>query len=166
MTKAATKVKASRKLSDKQKAAAREYLVDHNKTQALIRAGYSAKTAKQAAWRLFTNVYFVEYVTKLLQEQAKRLELDADYVLTNLVEISERCLKGKPVMEYNKETKQLEPVYDEDGNQVWTFDSSGANRANELIGKHLAMFTDVKEVKTSNIDKLLAAIEDDEANGV
>lgn len=43
-------------LSAKQQAFAREYLVDRNATQAAIRAGYSAATAKQQGARLLTNV--------------------------------------------------------------------------------------------------------------
>jgi phage terminase small subunit len=36
-----------------------------------------------------------------------------------------------------------EPLADKEGNIVeWRFDSSGANKALESIGKHLGMFTD------------------------
>ena len=41
-----------KKLTEKQKAFCDEYLIDLNATQAAIRAGYSAKSARQAAWNL------------------------------------------------------------------------------------------------------------------
>ena len=121
-------------LTDKQKQAAKEYLIDLNQTKALERAGYSKKTAKQQACRLFTNVYFQEYVQKLMQERTERVETDANWVLTRLTEVAERCMQAEPVLMW------------EDGKRVpsgeFKFDSSGANRALELIGKHHAMFVD------------------------
>jgi phage terminase small subunit len=48
---------------------AREYLLDLNGTRAAIAAGYSAKTASQAASRMLRNVK----VRALLKEQWRRL---------------------------------------------------------------------------------------------
>lgn len=42
-------------MSPKQEAFVREYLIDRNGTQAAIRAGYSAKTAKEQASALLTK---------------------------------------------------------------------------------------------------------------
>ena len=52
---------------------ANEYLVDLNATQAAIRAGYSAKTAGTAGWRLLKDVDIVEAL------HARKAELDAEY---------------------------------------------------------------------------------------
>ena len=43
-------------LTPKQEAFVREYLIDLNATQAAIRAGYSAKTAKDGAAQLLANI--------------------------------------------------------------------------------------------------------------
>ncbi len=43
-------------MNPKQQRFAEEYVVDHNATQAAIRAGYSERTAKQQGHRLLTNV--------------------------------------------------------------------------------------------------------------
>ena len=43
-------------MNAKQKRFAEEYSVDHNGAQAAIRAGYSARTAKQTASRMMANV--------------------------------------------------------------------------------------------------------------
>jgi phage terminase small subunit len=45
-------------------------------------------------------------------------------------------------MVFDPINKAMAQKVDEDGNNVWEFDSSGANKALELLGRHLAMFTD------------------------
>ena len=49
-------------MSPKQQRFAEEYVVDHNATQAAIRAGYSERTAKQQGSRLLTKVDVIEAV--------------------------------------------------------------------------------------------------------
>jgi phage terminase small subunit len=67
----------------------------------------------------------------------------ADYVLTGIREIAERCLQRAPVMVgRGDDRKQL---VDDEGRHVWTFDSSGANKAFESLGKHLKLFTEKHE---------------------
>lgn len=124
------------KLSDKQEMFIREYLVDLNGTQAAIRAGYSEKGASVTATRLLANVSIRARIEELQQERAKKLELDADWVLQRLKDISDKCMQEVPVEVFNYRTKEMEPTGE------YTFDSQGANRATELIGKHLGMFKD------------------------
>lgn len=57
-------------LTAKQKRFCDEYLIDLNATQAAIRAGYSAKTARSQGQRLLTNVDVQEY----LQDFQKRID--------------------------------------------------------------------------------------------
>ena len=66
------------KLTKKQEAFCREYVVDFNGRQAAIRAGYSKKTADEQASRLLTNVKVADRVKELTNEQSKRLEITAD----------------------------------------------------------------------------------------
>ena len=57
-----------------------------------------------------------------------------------------------PVMRYDREAKCKVQVTDDDGQGVWTSDSSGANRALELLGKHLGTFSDnINLTVTDNI---------------
>ena len=65
-----------------------------------------------------------------------------EYVIEGLKEVSERCLQRVPVMRFNYKTKELEQEKDENGNDVWKFDSQGSNKAFELLGKHLGLYTD------------------------
>src|SRR6185436_17219992 len=108
-----------------------EYLIDQNATQAAIRAGYSDKTAYSQGQRLLKNVEINDRITQKLQEQLRRRELSAEYVINSLIEVAERCKQGEPV---------LDKLGHETG--IWKFDSTGANKALELLGKHLSLFTD------------------------
>lgn len=139
-------------LSPKQAAFVREYLVDLNGTQAAIRAGYSPKTAVVQGSRLLTYANIQSAIQKAMDKRAAKVEVSAEYVLRNLMEVSERCLQRAPVMVgQGKERKQAQEwVMDpETGEEVlanvWQFDAQGVCRANELIGKNLKMFTDKVE---------------------
>lgn len=130
----------SDKLTAKQAAFAQEYLIDLNATQAAIRAGYSAKTASACAARLLTNVNVASAIAKAQEQRSQRTEITADYVLKGLQEIAERCLQRAPVMAGRGEDRAQ--VTDDEGRGVWEFDATGANKAFELLGKHLQLFTD------------------------
>ena len=118
-------------LTAKQKRFIEEYLLDLNATQAAIRAGYSEKTAHVQGPRMLENVRVKQAITDAQKERTERVQIDQDWVLARLKLISDRCV-------------QEEAVCDRDGNQTgeFKFDSSGANRATELIAKHLGMFVD------------------------
>lgn len=74
-------------LSPKQRQFVQEYLVDLNATQAAIRAGYSAKTAKQQGARLLTNVDVATALSEAQAKRAERVEITQDMVLKELAKI-------------------------------------------------------------------------------
>lgn len=135
------------KLTDKQTAFVREYLVDLNATQAAIRAGYSERTASRIGPQLLGKTCVREAIEKAQAKRARRVEVTQDYVLSNLVEVVERTMQRAPVMD-----RKGEQVTDEEGRAVWTFDAKGANRALELLGKHLGIFTDKVRAEVSGPD--------------
>jgi phage terminase small subunit len=114
-----------------------EYLIDLNATKAALRAGYSAKTANKIGTQLLGKTGIKTAINEALVERRKKTEISAEYVLMSLREVVERCLQRVPVT--NMKGKQ---VQDEDGNNLWEFNSAGANKALELLGKHLGIFTD------------------------
>jgi phage terminase small subunit len=87
-------------LTPKQEAFVREYLLDLNATQAAIRAGYSARTAKQQGARLLTNVDVSAALVAAKQERSQKTQIDADWLLTRLAEES---------------TADVAELYNEDG---------------------------------------------------
>lgn len=135
------------KLTDKQAAFVRQYLVDLNATQAAIRAGYSERTASRIGPQLLGKTCVREAIEKAQAKRARRVEVTQDYVLSNLVEVVERTMQRAPVTD-----RKGEQVTDEEGRAVWTFDAKGANRALELLGKHLGIFTDKLKAEVSGPD--------------
>jgi hypothetical protein len=77
-------------------------------------------------------------IAEIAQEQAEEIAVTVDYVRDSLKEVAERCMQTIPVLDGNGE-----PTGE------YKFDSSGANRALELLGKHLKMFTDKLEQEGS-----------------
>lgn len=135
------------KLTDKQAAFVREYLVDLNATQAAIRAGYSERTASRIGPQLLGKTCVREAIENAQAKRARRVEVTQDYVLSNLVEVVERTMQRAPVLD-----RKGEQVTDEEGRAVWTFDAKNANRALELLGKHLGIFTDKIRAEVSGPD--------------
>lgn len=72
-------------LTDKQERFCKEYVIDLNATRAAIAAGYSEKTANAAASRLLTNVKVENKIQELQKAIAKKLEVDAEWVLKRLI---------------------------------------------------------------------------------
>lgn len=130
-------------LTPKQRAFVEQYLLDLNATQAAIRAGYSADTAGSIGGENLQKPEIQAAIQAALDERSERTKIDSDYVLQGLKEIAQRCMQRAPVMV--RRGKHLVHLVDEDGNHVWKFDSSGANRALELLGKNLKLFTDKLE---------------------
>lgn len=130
-------------LSEKHELFAREFLVDLNATQAAIRAGYSEKTAKQQGSRLLTKADIRAYIDEKQQTRAENLELSAEWVLEKLSAVAYRAMRSEPVLKWDPEQRAMV----ESGE--YEFDSTGANRALELIGKHLGMFKEKIEITTN-----------------
>ena len=97
---------------------AKEYAVDHNATQAAIRAGYSTKTAKSQGQRLLTNADIRKAVNQADTKATTKLELTHQLVLEGLHGIAT-----------NEDTT-----------------ASARVRAYELLGKHQGLFTERVEV--------------------
>ncbi len=62
-------------MTPKQQRFAEEYVVDHNATQAAIRAGYSERTAKQQGSRLLTKVDVIEAVRAKEARLSRKIEV-------------------------------------------------------------------------------------------
>lgn len=132
-------------ITEKQKRFAEEYIIDLNATQAAIRAGYSEKTSMEQGYQLLQKTLVQQYIQQLMDKRSKKTEITAEWVLNSIKEVAERCMQKVPVMYFDKETKMYVQEKTEDGEGVWQFDSSGANKSLENLGKHLKLFTDKVE---------------------
>lgn len=77
------------KLTPKQQRFVDEYLVDLNGTQAAIRAGYSAKTARSKAAQLLAKVNIEQAIQARMGERSEKVGVNAEYVLTRLHQIDQ-----------------------------------------------------------------------------
>tara|TARA_R110000787_G_scaffold157390_1_gene271306 strand:- start:256 stop:705 length:450 start_codon:yes stop_codon:yes gene_type:complete len=73
-------------MNPKQTAFVKEYAIDHNATQAAIRAGYSERTARQIGQQLLTKVDISEAVGKTQEAHAERCNVTVDSITVELEE--------------------------------------------------------------------------------
>ena len=123
------------KLSDKMEAFCREYVQDLNATQAAIRAGYSARSSQMQGSRLMSNDIVKQRIQQLMDQRSMRTNITADTVLERINRIADRAEdKG---------------------------DYTSALKANELLGKHLKLFTDkVEHSGKIGLEDIIAGIND------
>ena len=114
-----------RPLTPKQDMFVREYLIDLNATQAAIRAGYSSKTAEEQGYQLLRKTSVHAAIQAGMDKRAQKATITADEILANIKRLA---MKAEDM--------------DDTGNAL---------RANELLGKHLKLFTDKVE-QSGNIN--------------
>lgn len=150
------------KLTDKQSLFVDEYLVDLNATQAAIRAGYSPDTAQQIGSENLSKPVIQQAIQKAMEERSKRTEITQDMVLNELARIAFLDIrqafdeKGNlmPIHELPDDVARaiggidhtvIGDKEDKIGitSKIKIIDKKGSL---ELLGKHLKMFTDKKEV--------------------
>lgn len=107
-------------LQAKQKRFCEEYIIDLNATQAALRAGYSSKTAYSMGQRLLKHVEIQNKIQKMMNKRSEKTAITAATVLERINRIAD--------------------VAESEG------EYQAALKANELLGKHLKMFTDKTEI--------------------
>ena len=75
-------------LNPKQKKFTREYVLDHNATQAAIRAGYAKRSAKVTASRLLANDDVLAAIANIEADAVVRNEISLDKIIQKLGEIA------------------------------------------------------------------------------
>lgn len=157
------------KLTAKQKAFVKEYLVDLNATQAAIRAGYSERTAKETGYENLTKPHIAAAIEKAMEKRADKVEITQERVLEELSYIAFNdttdVVQIETTIEMNPITEQEEPYQTviirntseltkaqrraiksikqtKYGIEVQFHDKE---KALELLGRHMKMFTDKVE---------------------
>lgn len=137
-----------KELNPKQDKFCRDYVLNgENGKQAAISAGYSSSTADVQASRLLTHVKVSQRIAELKREVAsvahEEFMVDAKWVMKRLFDISNRCMTAEPVM------AKVDGILIETGE--YQFDSSGANKSTELLGKIIGVFEKDNSQKTLKI---------------
>lgn len=127
--------KTEPKLTGKQRAFVREYVIDHNGTRAALAAGYAQSGAHVQANRLLNKANVQAEIAKAEAKHAEECGLSAKFVLDGLMRNFERAM-------------QEVEVTDREGNGLGEFKYEGsvANKALELMGKHLGLWVERQEV--------------------
>jgi phage terminase small subunit len=128
-------------LTDKHRRFADEYLIDMDAIRAYIKV-YNCKesTAKVNAYRLLDNASISAYVKEKQDEVSEKLNLTHEWVLEKLKTCVDKSMQEVEVEKWDYEEKQMV------GTGEYIYDSKGATKALELIGKHLGMFKDKLEL--------------------
>lgn len=155
-------------LTPKQQRFVAEYLIDLNATQAAVRAGYSAKTAKQQASRLLTNVDVAAAVAGRRDKISGKLEITQESIATELAKLGFSNMAdymrpgpdGDPYLDFSALSRDqaaaltevtVEDFKDgrgEDARDVRRVKFKLADKRAALVdlGKHLGMFTERHEL--------------------
>ena len=135
------------KLTDKQKRFVSEYLIDLNATQAAIRAGYAKKTAGSIGQENLKKPEIQKAISEAMLKRQERTELTAEEVIADLREVRDICMGRKKIRVI--EVAKFEGEINTSEIEAKMIDPAGANKALELLGKHIGMFTDKMDM-TSN----------------
>jgi phage terminase small subunit len=95
------------------------------------------KSIDECACVLAADLKVMSRIEELTEQLRIRNTLTVEWVLSNLKEVTQRCLVQEPVM-IRKGNEMVE-------SGEYTFQANGANKSLELIGKHLGMFVDKVE---------------------
>ena len=180
-------MKSANKLTARQQAFVREYLVDLNATKAAIRAGYSKRTARQQTARLMATPGIVAAIAESQAERFERLELTADMVLreisaigfSNMLDYIVVGQNGEARVDLSRLTREQAAAIgeitveeftertgeDEDGRSIFeNVKRTKFKLANKLgalvdLGKHLKLFNDSLDVnlRVSIAERILDA---------
>ena len=112
------------KLSKRQEEFCQQFLVDLNATKSAVRSGYTETTAKANCGRMLADPKVKARINELKAERTKRTHIEVDDVIERLVRVANKS--------------------EEEGDWHATI------RATELLGKHLAMFTDKSKIQIEN----------------
>lgn len=139
-------------LTPQQEAYCRGRALGMSKVEAIDMAGLTPNSTNKAWERSPDVVKRIQELSEIVTTNSIiKNGLDRGWVISRLMSVAERCMEAEPVMER-----------DSDGSIVATgkfkFDSAGANRALELLGKTMRMF----EAKDTAKHDEYANLSDDE----
>lgn len=141
-------------MQENHKRFADKYFETLNGYESAIFAGFAENSARQQAWQLLQREDVQGYLQDLRSEYAEKSGITKQWVLERFKEISDRC-----VQEVEPVTIQGMPTGE------YKFDSAGANKATEMLGKIIGVFEKDNNQKpaATNIINLGGGVKPDES---
>lgn len=160
------KKKITREMSKERHAIfCRVYVKTLNASEAARAAGYSEKGANVTGTQLLAKPNIRKTINQMMQKREKRLELDGDLVLRELIDLAKsditKCFDESgallPMEEWPQEMRQsvagvevkerINPVTGEVTGHTKKLKLWDKPKSLELLGRHLKLFTDVSETQ-------------------
>lgn len=128
------------RMTAKQQRFCDEYIISLNATDAAKKAGYSAKTARQAGAENLTKPVIKEYIKARMDEKESELIADQDEVLKYLTSVMRGQSRSVVVVvesvgDFTSQAREMEKAPDE----------KERLKAAELLGKRYGLYTDKVE---------------------
>jgi len=160
--------KEEEELSDLHQAFVDEYVISRNATKAYQKIyGCSYESANANASPLMKIPKIQAAIIEAMEASSKRCRIDQDWVLTRLIETTERCMQNAPVLDKKGDRVRIETPDGEDA-VAYTFQAMGALKGIELAGKNLGMFKDrvelEGELKVTKIERVIVKHDSNPAN--
>lgn len=150
----------------KQRAFCREYAIDHNGTQAAVRAGYSKESASGTASRLLAEPHVQTEIQRLEDDAAERAAITVDDIVDAYRQIAEFDISS--IFEWTTDgrltirsfedvpraalgcIRSIEQKETKDGLPILSVSFYDRTQALNQLGKHLGMFKERVEHDASN----------------
>jgi phage terminase small subunit len=161
-------------MTPKQERFVEEYLVDLNATQAAIRAGYSARTAREIGRENLDKPDIQAALQTAFAARSKRVEIDQDWVIRRLARIADLDLRKlfagdgtpRPIHELPEDVAgaiaSVDVIKRKDDAEEYSVRLPDRIRALDLLGRHLGMFRDRVEVTGRSLEPVLPGFTDEE----
>jgi len=160
-------------LNRRQKAFVAEYLKDLNASQAALRAGYSARTARSIGTENLQKPAIKAAIEAAITKRAERVEVKTDDVLRELLRLGLSdaadafspsgqllAIRDMP-LEVRRAIASVKVTVTDEGETIKEVKFWDKPRGLEMLGRHLKLFTDRVEVKLESVsdEALLAEID-------
>ncbi|QPB42213.1 terminase small subunit [Rodentibacter haemolyticus] len=156
------------KLTPKQEKFCQLYIELGNASEAYRQAydcsKMTTKTINEEAVKLLNNPKITPRVEELQNEHKQRHNLTVDQVISDLIEYRDICMGRKPLKLTTVVKNNQEGTANAVDTECFVFEASGANKAFELLGKHLGMFTQKVDMTSSDGSMALGSLRDLFAN--
>jgi len=150
---------AKNKLAPKQQRFCQEYIKDFNGSRAAIEVGWAKKSARITASKLLTNPNVQDYIAELQSKRAERTEVTVDKVVTELaklafsnmgdfVDVQDKKVSMTDFSDLTRDQLACVAEVSETVSKIGVtvrFKLHDKTKNLELLGRHLAMFTDKRE---------------------